>query len=63
MNKQKSHGRKQDIMHILIIAQYFPPDMGGASTRAFNIVKGLLKKVVKSLLLLLFHIIHMEKYL
>ena len=28
-------------MHILIIAQYFPPDMGGGATRAYNIAKGL----------------------
>ena len=31
-------------MNVLVIAQYFPPDMGGASTRAFNVVKGLHKK-------------------
>ena len=28
-------------MHILIIAELFPPDFGGASTRAFNVAKGL----------------------
>jgi len=28
-------------MHILVIAELFPPDMGGGSTRAFNAVKGL----------------------
>jgi len=28
-------------MHILVIAQLFPPDMGGGSTRAYNMVKGL----------------------
>ena len=28
-------------MHILVIAQLFPPDMGGGSTRAYNAVKGL----------------------
>ena len=28
-------------MHVLIIAQYFPPDIGGASTRAYNAAKGL----------------------
>ena len=27
-----------------MIAQYFPPDMGGGSTRASNVVKGLLNK-------------------
>lgn len=31
-------------MKVLIIAQYFPPDIGGASTRASNVVKGLLGK-------------------
>jgi len=29
-------------MNILVIAQLFPPDMGGGSTRAYNAVKGLL---------------------
>jgi len=28
-------------MKVLIIAQYFPPDMGGGSARAYNVVKGL----------------------
>jgi colanic acid biosynthesis glycosyl transferase WcaI len=31
-------------LRILVLAQYFPPDMGGGSTRASNIVKGLQKK-------------------
>jgi glycosyltransferase involved in cell wall biosynthesis len=31
-------------MKVLIIAQYFPPDMGGASARAFNVAKGLCEK-------------------
>ncbi|MEM2374420.1 MAG: glycosyltransferase family 4 protein, partial [Thermoproteota archaeon] len=30
------------LMHILIISQIFPPDMGGSSTRAYNVAKGLL---------------------
>jgi len=30
-------------MNVLIIAQYFPPDMGGASTRVFNVAKGLVR--------------------
>jgi len=30
-------------MRILIVAQYFPPDMGGGATRAYNVAKGLLK--------------------
>jgi len=29
------------VMHVLVIAGLFPPDMGGGSTRAFNVVKGL----------------------
>ncbi len=28
-------------MRVLIISQYFPPDMGGGATRAFNVAKGL----------------------
>jgi len=28
-------------MNVLIIAQYFPPDLGGSATRAFNVAKGL----------------------
>lgn len=31
-------------MRILVLAQYFPPDMGGGSTRASNVVNGLLNK-------------------
>ena len=31
-------------MHVLVIAQLFPPDGGGASTRAYNVVKGIVKK-------------------
>ena len=29
-------------MHVLVLAQYFPPDMGGGATRAYNAVKGLM---------------------
>lgn len=29
-------------MNVLILGQYFPPDLGGAATRASNIAKGLL---------------------
>ena len=28
-------------MNVLVIAQYFPPDIGGAATRAWNLAKGL----------------------
>ena len=31
-------------LRILVLAQYFPPDMGGGSARASNVVKGLLHK-------------------
>ena len=34
-------------MHVLTIAQYFPPDMGGGSTRVSNVIKGLLNKGCK----------------
>lgn len=30
-------------LNVLVLAQYFSPDMGGGSTRATNVVKGLLK--------------------
>jgi hypothetical protein len=29
-------------MWVLVLAQYFSPDMGGGSTRAYDVVKGLL---------------------
>jgi len=29
-------------LDVLIIAQYFPPDLGGSATRAYNVAKGLL---------------------
>ena len=32
------------LMKVLVLAQYFPPDMGGGSTRASNVVNGLLSK-------------------
>jgi len=31
-------------MHVLMIAQFFSPDFGGASTRAYNVAKGLLSQ-------------------
>lgn len=55
--REKRHARARivysslpnfDIMdklrHIVIIAELFPPDMGGGSTRASNVVKGLVKQ-------------------
>ncbi len=29
-------------MHVIILSQIFPPDMGGSATRAYNIAKGLI---------------------
>lgn len=34
-------------MHVLTIAQYFPPDIGGGSTRVSNVIKGLLNEGCK----------------
>ena len=34
-------------MHVLILAQYFPPDLGGSATRAYNVAKGLVMNDVK----------------
>jgi len=31
------------VMRVLVLAQYFPPDMGGGATRAYNVAAGLLK--------------------
>ena len=28
-------------LRVLVIAQYYPPDMGGGATRAYNVVKGI----------------------
>lgn len=28
-------------MNVLVIAQYFPPDLGGAATRAYNLARGI----------------------
>jgi colanic acid biosynthesis glycosyl transferase WcaI len=28
-------------LNVLVVAQYFPPDLGGSATRAFNLAKGL----------------------
>ncbi|MBS7635569.1 glycosyltransferase family 4 protein [Candidatus Bathyarchaeota archaeon] len=33
--------RLKTMMNVLVIAQYFPPDMGGGATRAYNVAKGL----------------------
>jgi len=41
-------------MRVLVLAQLFPPDMGGASTRAYNIVKGLVSRGHKVLIVTAF---------
>jgi len=28
-------------LRVLILAEYFPPDMGGGATRAYNVARGL----------------------
>jgi glycosyltransferase involved in cell wall biosynthesis len=35
-------------MHVLILAQYYPPDLGGSSTRAYNVARGLVLNGVKT---------------
>ncbi|MCK4703008.1 glycosyltransferase, partial [Candidatus Bathyarchaeota archaeon] len=35
-------------MHVLILAQYYPPDLGGSSTRAHNVARGLARNGVKA---------------
>jgi glycosyltransferase involved in cell wall biosynthesis len=35
-------GKQAKPLKVLVIAQYYPPDMGGGATRAYNAVKGLL---------------------
>jgi glycosyltransferase involved in cell wall biosynthesis len=34
-------------MHVLILSQIFPPDLGGSATRAYNVAKGLTMNNVK----------------
>jgi len=34
-------------MHVLILSQIFPPDLGGSATRAYNVAKGLVLNRVK----------------
>ena len=31
-------------MKILVLAQYYPPDLGGSPTRAYNVARGLASK-------------------
>ncbi len=42
MNSLKFQDKKKSFdLNVLIIGEYFPPDLGGAATRASNIAKGL----------------------
>lgn len=41
MNSQKLQNTNKSSLNVLIIGEYFPPDIGGAATRASNIAKGL----------------------
>jgi colanic acid biosynthesis glycosyl transferase WcaI len=43
LNPEIDEEVKASSMKVLIIAQYFPPDMGGGATRAYNVAKGLLR--------------------
>ncbi|TDA37062.1 MAG: hypothetical protein DSO07_12970, partial [Thermoproteota archaeon] len=41
-SKKQDFGLKDRKIRVLVIAQYYPPDMGGAATRTYNAVKGLI---------------------
>ncbi len=41
MGIQKLQAKKKSPLKVLIIGEYFPPDIGGAATRASNVAKGL----------------------
>lgn len=38
---RKSENARYSKLNVLVIAQYFPPDLGGSATRAYNLAKGL----------------------
>jgi colanic acid biosynthesis glycosyl transferase WcaI len=42
LSSQKFQGKKRSPLKVLIIGEYFPPDIGGAATRASNVAKGLI---------------------
>ena len=50
-------------LKVLVIAQYFPPDMGGGSTRHPTLLRVCLPKVAMLQSSLLFRIIHTGKCL
>lgn len=40
-NHETCEKEDESKLNVLIIAQYFPPDLGGSATRAYNVAKGL----------------------
>ena len=41
MSEVKSQNNRKTLLKVLIIGEYFPPDLGGAATRASNAARGL----------------------
>jgi len=41
LSSQKLRDKEKSPLRVLIIGEYFPPDIGGAATRLFNVAKGL----------------------
>jgi glycosyltransferase involved in cell wall biosynthesis len=41
LGSQKLQDKEKSPLNVLIIGEYFPPDIGGAATRASNVAKGL----------------------
>lgn len=41
MDSQRPQDKEKSPLNVLIIGEYFPPDIGGAATRASNVAKGL----------------------
>lgn len=41
MCSQKLQDKEKSSLNVLILGEYFPPDIGGAATRASNVAKGL----------------------
>ena len=41
LSSQKLQDKEKSPLNVLIIGEYFPPDIGGAATRASNVAKGL----------------------
>lgn len=41
LNSSKLQNKEKSSLNVLILGEYFPPDLGGAATRASNVAKGL----------------------